>query len=463
MTTQQIERRAHLMSEIQALRQPDGTFTDDAARTAAATMITEVEALDRADDTPDFQRVRAIRTMVRVAALEDSVADRLIRDGLTTDQARAAVFDQLVTRSAANPIDGKHGSVGDHQAKRIDLMAEALAARFGGPTPSEAAREFMHLRVVDMAKDCLEQRGVSTRLLSANQLVTRALHTTSDFPELLTATGNRTLREGYLSYQGGVRRICKESTAPDFRAKQKLNLSEAPQLLKVGEQGEVLRGTMAEAKSSYSLATYARIFGITRQALVNDDLSAFTSLTLRFGRAAAEFIAGQLVTLLTSNPTMGDSIVLFHASHGNLGTPAAIAIASLTEALKLMRLQKGIDGLTPIDATPKYLVVPAALEVVARQFIAQINATKASDVNVFSAQLEPVVDPRLDAVSATAWYLAVDPSTLDTIEYSFLESEPGPVIETRAGFDVEGVEIKVRLDFGAGVVDHRGLFKNAGV
>ena len=73
------------------------------------------------------------------------------------------------------------------------------------------------------------------------------------------------------------------------------------------------------------------------------------------------------------------------------------------------------------------------------------------------------LDPRLDAVSATAWYLAADPSTLDTIEYSFLESEPGPVIETRAGFDVEGVEIKVRLDFGAGVVDHRGLFKNAGV
>lgn len=67
-----------------------------------------------------------------------------------------------------------------------------------------------------------------------------------------------------------------------------------------------------------------------------------------------------------------------------------------------MRLQKGLDGVTPINATPKFLVVPAAVETVAEQYLAQIAATQAADVNPFGGRLELVVDPRLDAVSATA-------------------------------------------------------------
>ena len=36
---------------------------------------------------------------------------------------------------------------------------------------------------------------------------------------------------------------------------------------------------------------------------------------------------------------------------------------------------------------------------------------------------------------------------------AFLEGEPGPQIESQNGFRIDGVEIKVRLDFGAGFVD----------
>jgi len=413
----------------------------------------------------EAERARAteITRIVGIARLEPALAQRMIGDGLTVENARSMIFDELVRRQNDTPLNNKHVEFGEDRTQgRSALMVEALHARFGGPAPSNDAREFMHMRVVDMARHGLETRGVSTRMMSPNQVIQRALHTTSDFPELLGSAGERFLRTGYDSYQGGVRRICKESTAKDFRAKSMLMLSEAPELLALGEGGEVKRGTMAESTTSYSLATFGRIFGISRQALVNDDLGAFADMTAKLGRSAAEFIATQLSTKLSSNPTLGDSIALFHASHANLGTAGVISVTTLGEGLKKMRLQTGLDGVTPIDVTPKYLIVPAALEVVARQYVALINATKASDVNPFTADLEVVVDPRLDGVSATAWYLAADASAVDTIEYSFLEGEPGPVIETRAGFDVEGVEIKVRLDFGCGVIDHRGLFKNAG-
>ena len=51
---------------------------------------------------------------------------------------------------------------------------------------------------------------------------------------------------------------------------------------------------------------------------------------------------------------------------------------------------------------------------------------------------------------------------LDTIEYAYLEGQQGAYIETRNGFDVDGVEIKCRLDFGAKAIDWRGLYKNPG-
>uniref|UniRef100_UPI0010AA5769 phage major capsid protein n=1 Tax=Paracoccus aeridis TaxID=1966466 RepID=UPI0010AA5769 len=42
----------------------------------------------------------------------------------------------------------------------------------------------------------------------------------------------------------------------------------------------------------------------------------------------------------------------------------------------------------------------------------------------------------------------------------YLEGQQGAYIETRNGFDVDGVEIKCRLDFGAKAIDWRGLYKN---
>ena len=67
----------------------------------------------------------------------------------------------------------------------------------------------------------------------------------------------------------------------------------------------------------------------------------------------------------------------------------------------------------------------------------------------------PVADPRLDAASETARYPAASPNQIDTIEYAYLKGQQGPYIETRNGFDVNGVEIKCRLDFGAKAMSRR--------
>ena len=423
-------------------------------------------------NTPDPVTVERARvTEILALGTRHSIDVReLVASGATVGRARTQILETL----AARDLEGTRPATGsglmwgtDHAAEavngRLELMTEALCARHGGPAPSERARPYVGARLVDMARELLELRGVSTTRYSPSELITRAL-ATSDLPNLLTGTGNRSLRQAYESYPAGVRRIARQSTIRDFRAKSALALSEAPTLQKVNEHGEFTVGSLAEMKSTYSLGTYGRIVALTRQAMINDDLGAFADLLRRFGIAAAEFESQTLVALLTGNPTMtDDSTALFHANHGNLaGSGAAIGDAPLTAGRLAMRTQKGIDKTTPINVTPRFLIVPAAIENAALKYVAAIAPATAATVNPFAGALEVVVDPRLDAASATAWYLAADPMQVDTIEYSYLESEQGPMLETRVGFEVDGLEIKCRLDYGAGVLDWRGLFKNPG-
>lgn len=396
------------------------------------------------------------------------MAAGLVRRGVSTEAARAEVLDELSRRSGIGAGGHLNVNPASHQLaavpQTVEAMAEALAERAGGPSaPRE--NQYRNVRVQEMARDLLELRGVRTTAMAPGVIIERALHTTSDFPDLLTSTANRIMR---LAYSGApsIKDVFKSSTAKDFRAKSKIQLSDGPELLKVNEHGEFKYGTMAVAKSSYALGTYGRIFGLSRQALVNDDLDAFGGLLQRLGRAAAEFESKFLVDLLTSNPVLDeDGVATFHASHGNLGTTAASALqfTSLVTARKAMRLQKGLGGNTPINATPAYLIVPAALEQVGEQLISQIQATTWQDTNPFAGKLKLVVDPRLDAVSSTRWYLAADAGVIDTIEYSYLESAAGPEVISEAGFEVDGMKMKVRLDFGAGVLDFRGLYRGDGV
>ncbi|MCY1078874.1 prohead protease/major capsid protein fusion protein [Archangium lansingense] len=419
------------------------------------------------------ERITTINTLARKHSLGDEFARKLIDASTPLNEARALVLEELAKRSdndgtsqapsGAAERSFEVGNSYDGPDQRVRNMAAALAHRAGCREKlPEAANQYVRLSITDHARLCLEARGISPRLMSQSQIVKRALHSTSDFKALLTETGARVLLDGYQSYPAGLKQISRASSARDFRAKSLLRLGEAPELLPVNEHGEVKSGTMASSKQSYRLTTHARIFGISREAIINDDLGALDLIRL-FGRAAAELEANQLVTLLTSNPIMGDSVSLFHVSRGNLSaTNDALSVASLGMAWRALRTQKGLDGKTPANVVPRFAIVPAALEVAAMQLAATINATTTSDVNPWSGKIEPIVEPRLDAVSTTAWYVAADPASVAVLEHAYLDGQNGPEIMEEEGFEVMGTRWRCSLDFGCGVVDHVGIYKNNG-
>ena len=449
------------------------TPADPGAHIRMETEMTDTTSQEAADTAPKTETRAAanaeIRSIARIAGLDQSWIDGQIDGGADPDTARRAAFEALAKRSApairAEQVRVEMGESQDDPALRAREMGEALYARINPRHElSEPARRYAYSTPVDMAKELLSLRGESTMALSPASLVTRALHTTSDFPIILGDTVGRVLRDAYQAAPSGIRRLGRQTTARDFRAVNKIMLGEAPLLEKLNEHGEIKAGTMAEAREAYKVETWARKIGITRQVLVNDDLGAFSDLARRMGQAAAETEARILVTLLEAGsgngPTMSDGKTLFHADHGNkAGTGAAISDATLSAARLALRTQKGIEDRT-IRVTPRNLLVPPALETTAEKWLASIAPATAADVNPFSGSLSLVVEPRLS--SATRWYVTADPGEIDGLEFAYLSGAEGPQVESRSGWDVDGVEIRVILDFGAGFIDHRGWFMNAG-
>lgn len=408
------------------------------------------------------ERVSSILELTDKAGLPQ-LARELIDKGKTVDQARAIILDTLAEQSDAVGIRSTVSfgrDEADHRAELVELFGDVVAARGGGPTIRPQAEPFGAYTLPRMAEEMLRRSGARVPT-SRDAIVTQALHSTSDFPEVLANAFNKRLRAAYEQPAGGVLSLSRESSARDFRAKRIVQLGEAPELLKVGDNSEFKRGTMADAAESYKVDTYGRIFGISRQAIVNDDLDAFAQASDRFGQAAREFERGFLVDLVNANPLLADGIAVFAAGHNNLsGTGAALSVTTLGAAREAIRRQKGVDGKTAVALEPDVLLVPAALETAAEQVLSTIAAPSTSAANPFAGRLRLVVDPRLDDDDAAAWYLVASGS--EGLEHSYLEGARGVQVFTREGFDVDGVEIKARLDFGAGWVDYRSWFKNPG-
>lgn len=410
-----------------------------------------------------------IRTIARVAGLDQTFIDAQIDACATLDQTRKAAFDTLAQRGANIRTEQTRVEIlqdHDEPTLRAQQMGEALYARINPQHQlSDPARRYAYATCADMAKELLTLRGVSVTGLSPATIITRALHTTSDFGLIVGDTIGRTLRAAYQTAPSGIRLLGRQTTAKDFRAVNKIMLGEAPLLEKLNEHGEIKSGTMAEAKEAYRVETFAKKIGVTRQVLVNDDLGAFADLSRRMGQAAAETEAQTLVALLEgasgNGPTMEDNKTLFHADHANKATSGgAIADATLSDARLAMRTQTGLAEDRLIRVTPKYLLVPPALETPAEKWLTTIAAAKVDDVNPFSKSLTLVVEPRL--TNAKRWYVTADPNEVDGLEYAYLAGGEGPQVESKSGWDVDGVEIRVILDYGAGFVDWRGWHMNAG-
>ncbi|QDH70855.1 ClpP-like prohead protease/major capsid protein fusion protein [Marilutibacter alkalisoli] len=412
---------------------------------------------------------RADLDQADVIALLDECLDD---DDVTVEQAGAKLLALLGKDTTPTGARGERAEiVRDETDTYIEGGVTALLHR-ANPSAhkmDDKGRQFAGFDLADMARDSVERAGTKTRGMSKREVAIKALQSTSDFPAILENVVTKSLRAGYQAAGRTFTPFSRQATLPDFKQISRVQLGGAPNLLRVVEGAEYEYGTIGDGAEKYAVQKYGRIVAITWEAIINDDLDALTRIPQSFGASAAELESDIVYAILTGNPNMADGTALFHADHGNLGTPAALADAldatapdPIAEMRKMMTLQKGIEG-RYITVRPKFLIVPPSLEKVALQLTSgNYQPNKGQDINVFGPSLTAISEPRLEDASDTAFFGAAEPTTIDTIEYAYLEGHEGVFTETRDGFNVDGVEVKCRHVFGAKAIDWRGLFKNAG-
>jgi hypothetical protein len=269
--------------------------------------------------------------------------------------------------------------------------------------------------------------------------------------------------------------FCAVGSVSDFRPHPRYRLGSFGRLQRLNEHGEMQNQPIPDGKKEQITAdTKGNIIGITRHALVNDDMGAFTRLATMIGRAARLSIEMDVYDALLLNGGLGPLLVdgqpLFSASHANINTTGSVlSVAGLDADRVVMTSQRDPSGNEILDLRPEILLVPIGLGGVAREINdAQFNtdSVAANAPNKFMVPnrvrglFRNIVDtPRLPGPRR---YLFASPATAPVFEVVFLEGNQTPFLELKDGWRMEGVEWKVRLDYGVGAIDHRGAATNAG-
>lgn len=479
----------HSMDEQDVLTRGATTQTGANTTTTAAIATPAAQQRTEADIRADEQsRITGIRSAIALArrstqgitGLDEAFETGLVQRGVSLDQARAAIFDLLASHStAAGPQRGAAAiqTISDEQEQRRDHLANAMQHRANPGTVklADGARRYRGHTLAELARRSLDEQGVRTEGMTRNQIVSmamgnsddmgvRAMLGVPDFSIALANTVGRTLRNAYESAGRTFQRWARQGTLTDFRPATRVAVAGNLSLQKVNEFGEFKAGKIVDAGETIQLATYGKTIAVSRQAIINDDLDFLSRLPAMFGRAAADFESDTVYAVLKANAAMADGTALFHANHGNLSaTGTVIGEAGLSEARKALRLQTDPSGNgQPLNLIGRFLIVGATKETEAQKQLMVIVANQSANANVFMASYEIVVEPRLDASNPNEWFLAADPAQIDTVEYAYLEGEDGLYTEQRMGFEVDGIEVKARLDFAAKATDWRGIFKNTG-
>lgn len=443
-------------------------LNDPAVRSQLNTMVDQ--ALNN-----DQSRRSDIENRLRVAGLMDEdegrFAQGLINNReITVEAASRQIFDLLEKRNP--PLGaGTHSGfeVGtEAREKRTAAITQGLSMRCGVriAKPAPGARQFRGRTVVDVCRELLSFDGVNVNGMTNSQIAARAIAggSTSDFALILGNLTNTTLLSAYEAWPSTWRPFVATTDAPNFKAMHALKLSGSPDLMDKDENGEYAIAQLKEGGESYKVITKGRRIALTREMIINDDLRAFTRIPKLFGAAAKRMETAAVYSLFGA--TMADGKALFHADHKNLaGTGGGITSDTLSAGRTSMRNQEGLNG-EDVDVIAAFLLTPTTMETEA-EIILRSTSLPEADLsagvhNPWAGKLTNISDPALDALSETAWYLAAHPDQAPLIEVAFLEGEEQPYVEEQIDFNSDALITKVRHDFGAGLADHVGGYKNPG-
>jgi hypothetical protein len=384
-------RHSEVLDEIESVR---------ALITETETALTEAGTTGGANDTDAAAAVRAERSRIaeirRIggqAALDEAEVTRAIDQGDDPQAFLQRAFETMASRERETPTRPARILRDEGDTQRAGLT-DAMVFRMGGAAPQgdaeSRARPFMGPQtLVAMAAQHIGHRGLMETVREREEVLSRAFHTTSDFPSIFGSAINTVLEARYALAQPTYRRIAAEHNFVDFRPHYAVKIGEFPMLEKLTEAGEIKFGTFSEGKEQLAVIPYARGISISRQMMVNDRLGAIGELLGGYGRTVARFEEITFYAMmLSANTKLADTKAVFHADHGNLaGAAAAITTASVGLGRAAMRKQVALDG-AALNIQPSILLVSPDKETEAQSFITPVVVNDQTKANPWSSTLD---------------------------------------------------------------------------
>jgi len=435
--------------------------------TAAAPMAEQVAAAMTALRTRNTEIQAIAQSHMGIPAVAEYVNGIIAAADISVTADNAGRHILALLGSNGQPLNGNAGIVpgGDQRDLTRAAMSNAIEAR-AGLVQATDGNPFRGMTMGEIARACVQATGTNVNGMDRMQIVGMAFtHSTSDFPALLGDASRRAVAQGYQEAEENFDQFTRAVNVPDFKATNLVGLGAFSDLDIVPEGGEYKQGTFSEQSQAMKIVTYGKLFTITRQAVINDDLGIFSDVPRKMGQAARRTLAKAVFELINSNPTLADGKRLFSAEHGNLLPAALISTASVGAMQSAMRLQKDKSG-NLIQVPMKGLLTPVALNLQARAVREAEYAVGAGtgdkDPNTVRNTFEVWDHGRLDEKDPKAWYGLANPAFVDGIVVGYLDGNQTPYLEQEQGFTVDGVAWKVRLDAAPAIADYRGIYKNPG-
>jgi hypothetical protein len=292
-----------------------------------------------------------------------------------------------------------------------------------------------------------------------------ASFSTLSLPGLLGNVANKFLLEGFQNVEQSWREISNVRSVPDFKQMTAYRLLDDMAYEQLSPAGEIRHGKTAEESYTNQAKTYAKMYVISRENIINDDTGAFDTMRQRIGRGAGIKLNRIFWTSFLDNASF------FSAARGNLIT-TVLGLAGLAAAVLALDNQTDGEG-NPIESMGSILLVPPALHPTAQSLYVSTEvrdtsaSTKIPTANIYRDTYRPVKSKYITTSyggAATQWFLIADPTGgMGVMEVAFLDGQQSPTVESaECDFDTLGIQLRGYHDFGVAKKEFRAGVKSTG-
>lgn len=444
-------------------------------QSAAASAGTQRMAEAQADEAPVtraemamFQLRQTAIGRIASSKLPTVAKDRLTAqfngmDRFTEAQVDAAIKsegDYLARFNESGAVRVPLFGNGDIQVGDRSVAMKDMLAAFFDPTHKDH-------RSVQSFKECYIEitgdRRVTGRLQDCD--MGRMAESLGEFRESIgsatfsAALGDSITRRMQTLYLGNVeldtwKKVAIWGPVSDFRTQERSRIGGYGNLPTVAQGGAYnALSSPGDEKATYAATKRGGTEDVTLEAIKNDDVQALRRIPLELALAAKNTLYEFVFDFYRTNPTIYDTLALYHASHNNLFTAALTAAEFANHRLAMLKQTRAGSG-KRLATAPASILVPFELQETAyNAFVRNQNLDK-----TFIQTINPEVIPVSYWTDGNDWVTVGDQNKAPTIEIGFLDGKEEPELFVQdmpnvgSMFSNDKVTYKIRHIYGGNVL-----------